>query len=240
MPGPSLLVLVRHAESARNKAKKGRVFFSDATARKGVGGVPDHLVELTEAGQLQAKQTGQALRERCGVFDHVETSGYARTEQTADGLLSAYTSAERSRMTRRANLFLRERDTGYAYDMTEAEALAAFPWLDDYWHTFGHFLARPPGGESLADVVMRVQMYLDLIAQTHAGKKLLIVTHARTIQCFRFNLEHWSYQQAETRLSEPTPFNCSATIYSQRADNQFTLEGYNEVYWSVGSPHDDS
>jgi broad specificity phosphatase PhoE len=238
MRGPTLLVLVRHAQSARNKAKKGRIFFSDATARKGVGGIPDHLVQLTESGHLQAKQTGQALRQQFGVFDHVETSGYARTEQTADDLLSAYASAEPSRMTRRTNLFLRERDTGYAYDMTEAEAATAFPWLDDYWHTFGHFLARPPGGESLADVVMRVQMYLDLIAQTSAARKLLIVTHARTIQCFRFNLEHWSYNEAETRLNEATPFNCSATVYSRQPGGKFKLVAYNEVYWSVGSPHD--
>ena len=35
---------------------------------------------------------------------------------------------------------------------TKEEAEKSFPWLREYWETFGGFFARPPGGESLADV----------------------------------------------------------------------------------------
>src|SRR5687767_9887591 len=101
---PALLVLVRHAESARNIAKKGSVYFADDAARQVVRGVPDHLVELTPDGHKQAAQTGHAIRERFGTFDHVYTSGYARTEETAQGILEAYPAAERERMRVKAEL----------------------------------------------------------------------------------------------------------------------------------------
>ncbi|HXG53768.1 MAG TPA: hypothetical protein VNJ03_00165 [Vicinamibacterales bacterium] len=37
-------------------------------------------------------------------------------------------------MTVRHHLFIRERDGGHTYDMTDAQASAAFPWLQDYWN----------------------------------------------------------------------------------------------------------
>ena len=122
MERPALLVIVRHAESARNQAKKGSVYFADDAARRVVRGTPDHLIELTEDGRKQAAQTGHAIRERFGAFNYVYTSGYARTEQTAEGILAAYPAEERERMKLRMNIFIRERDPGYTYDMTEAEA----------------------------------------------------------------------------------------------------------------------
>ena len=94
------------------------------------------------------------------------------------------------------NLFVRERDPGFTYDMTEAEAEAAFPWLSEYWQTFGSFFARPPGGESLADVVGRVHTFLNTLFRDRAGQKVMVVTHGGTIRCFRFALERWGYEQA--------------------------------------------
>lgn len=61
---PALLVLVRHAESARNKAKQGTVYFADEEARRTVRGVPDHKIALTEEGMTQAEKTGIYLRDR--------------------------------------------------------------------------------------------------------------------------------------------------------------------------------
>ena len=55
---PALLVLLRHAESARNLAKKGNRFFLDDEARRAVQGVADHRTPLTARGRQQALQTG--------------------------------------------------------------------------------------------------------------------------------------------------------------------------------------
>jgi 2,3-bisphosphoglycerate-dependent phosphoglycerate mutase len=236
---PALLVIVRHAESARNQVKKDSVYFADDAARRVLRGQPDHRIELTDDGHLQAAQTGHAIRDRFGVFDYVYTSGYTRTIQTAEGILAAYPPEERDRMKVRMNLFIRERDSGYAYDMTEAEADAAFPWLEEYWQTFGGFMARPPGGESLADVVARVHTFLDTLFRDRAGKRVLVVTHGGTIRCFRFALERWDYQQAERWPPGQAPANCGVTVY-RCADggDRLDLAEYNRVYWTVGSPED--
>jgi broad specificity phosphatase PhoE len=239
MKRPALLVIVRHAESARNQAKKGSVYFADDAARRVVRGTPDHQIELTEDGFKQAAQTGAAIRDRFGVFDYVYTSGYARTVQTADGILAAYLAEERERMRVRMNLFIRERDPGYAYDMTTDEAEAAFPWLSEYWQTFGGFFARPPGGESLADVVGRVHTFLDSLFRDRAGMKILVVTHGGTIRCLRFALERWNYQRAEKWPPGQSPANCGVTVYRcAESGDRLELESYNDVYTTVGSPDD--
>ena len=237
MQRPALLVIVRHAESVRNQIKKDTIYFADDAARRVVRGTPDHLIELTEAGHEQARQTGQAIREQYGVFDYVYTSGYTRTEETADGLLSAYTDEERKSTDVRMNLFIRERDPGYTYDMTEAEAIAHFPWIEEYWQTFGWFFSRPPGGESLADVVARVDTFLTSLYREQAGKRVLLVTHGGTIRCLRFVLERWEYAQAARMLSQP-PANCGVTTYVPDGDGELTLDEYNRVYWTVGAPED--
>jgi 2,3-bisphosphoglycerate-dependent phosphoglycerate mutase len=236
---PALLVIVRHAESARNQAKKGSVYFADDAARRVVKGTPDHLIELTEDGHKQALETGHAIRERFGTFDYVYTSGYARTEQTAAGILAAYPEQERARMRQRMNLFIRERDPGFAYDMTQAEAETAFPWLSEYWRTFGGFMARPPGGESLADVVSRVHTFLDTLFRDRAGRKVLVVTHGGTIRCFRFLLERWDYSQAERWAPGQSPANCGVTVYrAADSGDWLELEEYNRVHWTVGAEED--
>ena len=106
-------------------------------------------------------------------------------------------------MKRRMNIFIRERDPGFTYDMTEEEAEAAFPWLNEYWHTFGGFMARPPGGESLADVVGRVHTFLDTLFRDRAGQKVLVVTHGGTIRCLRFALERWNYERRRALAAGP-------------------------------------
>ena len=239
MRRPALLVLVRHAESARNQAKKGSVYFADDAARRIVRGTPDHLIDLTTDGHKQAAQTGHAIRERFGAFDYIYTSGYARTEETAEGILAAYPPAEREQIKVRMNMFIRERDPGFAYDMTTEEAEDNFPWLAEYWSTFGGFMARPPGGESLADVVARVHTFLNTLFRDRAGQKVLVVTHGGTLRCFRFLLEHWGYEQAERWPPGQSPANCGVTTYRcAGTGDHLELEEYNRVYWTVGSSED--
>src|SRR5258708_2895768 len=129
MERPRRLVLVRHAESARQQAKKDSTYFADDEARRTVRDIANHKIELTPLGVAQARATGIDLRERFGAFDHVYDSGYQRAVQTAEHILHAYTEEERAAMPVRHNIFIRERDPGYAYDMTAEEAEAAFPWL---------------------------------------------------------------------------------------------------------------
>jgi 2,3-bisphosphoglycerate-dependent phosphoglycerate mutase len=238
-PGrPSLMLFVRHGESARNVAKKHNRFFLDDESRKAVQGIPDWQVPLTEEGWRQARVTGLALRERYGTFDYVYHSGYRRTEETAEGILEAYPDAERASMHVRMNASIRERDNGYTYDMTTAEAEAAFPWLQPYWDTFGPWFSRPPGGESLADVATRAYTFLNTMFRDRVGARILVVTHGGTLRAFRFLLERWSFDRVSTELRTYHTPNCCVTAYHHNTrTGHLELRELNQVYgdWGAGS-----
>lgn len=231
---PSHLVLIRHAESARNQAKpKGAVYFADEEARRTVKGIPDHDIELTPEGIRQAQESGPGIRSDYGTPDYWYHSGYKRTVQTTNGLLAAYSPEERAQIQVRHHLFLRERDPGYAYDMTEAEAEAAFPWLKEYWQTKGGFFARPPGGESLADVVNRVHDFINMLFRDRAGMKVFVTMHGGTLRCFRYLLERWDYKQAVKWAPGQQPENCGVTHYEFDPElGRLVLREYNKVYWT--------
>ena len=232
MTRPALLVLVRHGQSERNVATKNNRFYLDDEARRVVKGVPDHRIRLTEEGHRQASLTGTGLRDTYGTFDVVFHSGYRRTVETAEAILAAYPAEERARMRVRHHLFIRERDGGHTYDMTDAEATQAFPWLQEYWQTFGPFFARPPGGESLAQVCERVYSFLQKLSRTMSGKRVLVVTHAGTLWCFRYVLERWTYEDAEERTRTEPILNCSVTAYElDETAQRLQLRESARVYW---------
>jgi broad specificity phosphatase PhoE len=236
---PALLVLVRHGESARNVAKKSNRYFLDDESRKALQGIADWDVPLTSVGQRQAVATGQMLRARFGTFDYVYHSGYKRTADTAMGLLSAYTDDERAAMKVRAHPFIRERDAGHTYDMTTAEAEAWFPWLQEYWDTNGPWFARPPGGESLADVAQRAYLFLNMLFRDRAGQRVLVATHGGTLRAFRSLLERWPVEDIPALLKDCKTPNCGVTVYRlDPAAGRLRLEDLNLIaqYEEVRQP----
>ena len=231
---PKLLVFIRHAESARNKAKQGSstTYFADEEARRTIKGIPDHKIELTPLGHKQAELTGPALRSQFGAPYYFYHSGYVRTEQTVEGILKAYTDEERAKITIRENHLIRERDPGYTYDMTQEEAEKSFPWLAEYWKTFGGFMARPVGGQSLAEKALECQLFLNMIYERRAGQTVFVATHGGTLRCFRFLIEHWDYDRALKWPPGQSPENCGVTVYRCDDSGQhLKLEAYNEVFW---------
>lgn len=234
MDRPALLLLVRHAESERNRVKRGAVYFADEEMRRTVKGVPDHKIPITPEGVKQARETGWAIRERFGVFDYVYHSGYERTQQTTNLILDAYKPEDQALMRVRANHFLRERDPGHTYDMTEAEADLAFPWLREYWKTMGGFFAVPPGGESLAQMVERVYSFVNMLFRDRQGERVMVVAHGGTIRCLRFLLERWDYDRALKWPPGESPKNCGLTLYEfDRILSRLTLREYNTVCYQL-------
>jgi len=226
---PRLLVLVRHAESARNVVKGGEAFLPDGTPPSAQARLADHLVPLTAAGHEHARRTGEAIRDRFGAFDAVCSSGYARADQTAAGIAAAYLAAGLDFPAPVISPLLRERDAGYCYGMTRAEAVAAFPWLDEHWRQAGGFFGKPPGGESMADVVGRAQAFLGVLGGEQAGRTVLAVTHGGTIRALRFLLERWDYATAEQAIRDGAPANCGLAVY-RYGDGAMRLEEFNRVY----------
>ena len=225
--GPKRLIIVRHAESLRNAVRLGR-YFQNEEAKSMIGDLANHDVPITDIGEAQAAATGVALRERFGAPDTVFHSGYLRTKQTADGLLAAYPQEERRAIDLREHLFIRERDSGYTYDMTEDEAIGTFPFLPRHWSTFGMFFATPVGGESLANVTERTYHFLRELEQEHDGETVLVVTHGYTVRALRYWLEHLSHSDV-TKEAMPDPRNCGVTVYERGEDGHLHLVEYNTV-----------
>lgn len=227
---PSMLVLIRHAESKRNEALNGALFLNDPTLLEAVGKVPDHKIEITEKGWAHAKQTSSALKENFGNPDVVFHSGYKRTKETAEGLLSEY---KEIKIPLKEDLSLREREGGYTHTLLESEKDKYFPYLQDYWNVVGGLFARPVGGESLMDVVQRLKPYLEKLDKEHAGKKVFLVTHGRVIQCLRFILDEMTWEEMENFLEDPasTPDNCGVTVYKYDPQkDKLQLDQFNKVY----------
>src|SRR3989338_3190913 len=106
---PELVVIIRHAESLRNAAKKKAVYFADEAARACIKGIPDHKISITKEGWPQAEKTGVGLCADFGVPDYVYDSGYVRTIETREGALRAYTADELRQIKIRHSLFFRAR-----------------------------------------------------------------------------------------------------------------------------------
>ena len=69
------------------------------------------------------------------------------------------------------------------------------------------------GGESLAQICERVYAFLQKMARTMAGRRVLVVTHGGTLWCFRYVLERWTYEEAEERFRTEQILNCSVASY---------------------------
>jgi len=218
---PTLLVLVRHGESQRNKAKGKNPYLPEKEElTSGIRGTPDHKIELTSLGVNQAQATGILIKQRYGIFNVAYHSGYVRTENTLEAILGAYTEEERAQMKIRESFYLREREPGYTYDMTKEEVDEKLPFYRGYFEQYGYFLAQPPGGESQAQVCQRIYTFIGILFRQRAGMKVLIVAHGGTIRAIRFNLEKWNRARYEQEaLSGPTP-NCGITSYRYNSENR--------------------
>jgi broad specificity phosphatase PhoE len=49
-----------------------------------------------------------------------------------------------------------------------------------FWPLAGH--EKPPGGESMAEVITRVGAAMERLAETHAGRDIVIVSHGGAIR----------------------------------------------------------
>lgn len=232
MKKPGLLVLIRHGESLRNvlREKSPNRYCLDGKSIRQIKGIRDYEVPLTDEGHEQARKTGIALRKEFGVFDCIYHSGYKRTIQTLDGILSAYKKEELLNIKIRRSLFLRERDSGYTYNMTDKQVNKYFPYFRKYWQEAGGFFARPPGGESLAEAAERVYTLLGIVNRLRAGQKVGFIGHGRVKQLILFWLLDLSYDQMLNWPKEDEPKNCGVTVF-KNVNEKLILQKYNSIYY---------
>ncbi len=209
------LVLIRHAESARNVLFKGSHFYLDHQKKIGM---PNHLVPITKEGERQAKHVAEKLLANFGPPAVILHSGFARTKQTA-GIIKNEIIKQFARsnidfdVEMEQNHLLRERDAGYAFEMSQSESQTNFPYLQDYWKFEGNWFAVPPGGESFIQVMDRVSTFLHMtsLAEKYSSKTIYAVTHGGTMRAFQMLVEKVPFDKADELIINAK--NCEIHTY---------------------------
>ncbi|RAN73311.1 histidine phosphatase family protein [Bacillus sp. SRB_336] len=217
------LVLIRHGES------EGNVAATEASlAGAEVIAVParDADVNLSTTGQKQATALGTAL---AGVRkearpDAVVSSPYARARQTAEIAVEAAGWPMRVRTDER----LRDRELGILDRLTRLGVETRFPEEAERRLWLGKLYYRPPGGESWADVALRLRSVLDELNNLGAGHRVMLVCHDAVIMLFRYVLEGMSEQRLLDLAGGTSILNASITRYVRPSGaGPWTLDSFN-------------
>lgn len=188
------LILVRHGQSEGNVAAEAadreRLAQIDVPARD-----PD--VVLSATGRQQAEALGrwleqQSADERPGI---VWTSPYRRARETAEIALQVCDARVRFRVDER----LRDRDMGITDALTAAGIREKYPEEAKRRSWLGKFYYRPPGGESWADVALRVRSVLTDLANTETEQRVLVAAHDVVLLLFCYVAEGMDEEQVLER-----------------------------------------
>ncbi|MDQ1373427.1 MAG: hypothetical protein QOJ09_765 [Actinomycetota bacterium] len=206
---PDAIWLVRHGESAGNVA----AMRAEAAGSASIDiATRDMDVPLSERGERQAKALGAWIGQQPPDQrpTAVLSSPYLRACQTAEmaaagaGLADADVAVDER---------LREREFGVLDRLTTAGITERFPEEADRRAFLGKFYYRPLGGESWADVVLRLRSVVDTVSLNYSRERLLIVTHQVVILMFRYLLEGMREHEVLAIDSETEVANCSLTTY---------------------------
>jgi 2,3-bisphosphoglycerate-dependent phosphoglycerate mutase len=182
--------LVRHGESLGNLNGQAYRQFGD------------HNVPLSEWGYRQALEAGQAIATHLeqmqmerGKKLRIWYSPFLRTRQSKDALLETLPVELVDNVSE--DYLLREQDFGLFTEIYDhAEQKQKFPDEFEKWarlrNTSGKFYARPPDGESRADVAQRVRLFLQTVMHDaeRGNDTVVIVGHGVTNRAFEMNFLH--------------------------------------------------
>jgi 2,3-bisphosphoglycerate-dependent phosphoglycerate mutase len=208
---PERLWLVRHGQSQGNVAR-------DAANEAGLHEIGIEIrdvdVPLSELGRRQAEAAGRwfASLPRQGRPEIILSSPYVRAKQTAEIICrqDALTGGPaRTIIDER----LREREFGIFDRLTTAGIGERFPDEAAHRRRLGKFYHRPPGGESWADVILRLRSMLNTINLHYCDKRVLIVCHQVVVLCFRYILEELDEDEILNIDRQGEVLNCGIAAY---------------------------
>ena len=198
--GKTLVIVVRHGETKWNVTRQ-------LQGRKNSN--------LTENGIKQAVLTAEALKNKS--FDFLYTSDLRRALETTE-IINKYHQLEI-----RIDESLAERNFGVIEGLKQDEMIEKYP------EVFTRYMKREeeyqiPDGESLISFYNRVKKGLNAIANSHTGKRILIVTHGGVLDCMMRMVFNYP-------LSAPRSFsiyNASVNRFSV-TDATWFLEEWGEI-----------
>ncbi|MGW3229827.1 histidine phosphatase family protein [Kitasatospora sp. NPDC001095] len=223
---PSVLIATRHGESTAN------VEFQLAEA-VGALSVPiscrDADIPLSLNGRRQAQALGHwwAALSSADRPRSVWCSPYVRTAETARIALAqaAGLGAVPVTLAVRYDERLRDRELGVLEMLPKAAIEAKHPEEAARRRKMGELYYRPPGGESWADVALRVRSLLRDLCEEEAGRPVLLVAHDCTVLMLRYALDRLT----EDQLTALGPVhNCSTSLWRAQ-DGRLRPDGWNGV-----------
>ncbi|WP_238019759.1 histidine phosphatase family protein [Dactylosporangium sp. AC04546] len=204
------LGVVRHGQSTGN-------VLAEAAEAEGLDVIDiperDADVPLSDLGRDQAAAVNRWLLElpQDEQPDLAVVSPYLRTRQTAEIALAgtgvAVVQDER----------LRDRELGVLDLLTARGVEARLPGEAARRRRLGKFYYRPPGGESWADVLLRMRSLLRDVRDEHPGGRVLLVGHEAVVLLVRYLVE--GLTESELLGIAHTTTMANGSISSWRADD---------------------
>lgn len=217
------LLLIRHGESEGNvaatEARLAGAEVIDVPAR-------DADVNLSGTGRDQAKALGTALARISDELrpDAVVSSPYARARQTAEIAVEAAGWPVKVLTDER----LRDRELGILDRLTRLGVETRYPDEAERRLWLGKLYYRPPGGESWADVALRLRSILDELNTLGTGHRVMLVCHDAVILLVRYVLEGMSEQEILDLAATTSVLNASITRYVRPSGaGPWELESFN-------------
>jgi broad specificity phosphatase PhoE len=222
VPGVAQLLLVRHGESEGNVA-------ATLAHETGAHVIPvparDADVELSDTGREQALALGRLL---AGFPDEsraaVWSSPYLLARQTAE--LAVTTGGWQTPVL--VDERLRDRELGILDMLTSLGVEARLPEEAERRRWLGKFYYRPPGGESWADVALRLRSLLTDLDRRHPGQSVMLVCHDAVILLIRYILEGLTERELLDIAAASTILNASVSRFVRPdGTGPWQLESFN-------------
>jgi len=219
------LLLVRHGESTGNVAAAAA---SAAGADEIDVGQRDADVPLSPTGEEQAQALGNALAALSADArpQSVWSSPYERALQTTRIALDSAGLDMKVRIDER----LRDRELGVLDLLTMEGVKSRHPDEAERRQWLGKFYHRPSGGESWADLALRIRTLLADLDREENGRRVLLVCHDAIILVFRYVCERLSEHEVLELTGSSSVRNVSLTRLSRSDDGLgWVLEAFNDV-----------
>ena len=203
------ILLIRHGQSEWNKLNLFTGFKN---------------VDLTKQGVEEAIKASENFKELGIKFDLVYTSVLSRAQKTSKIILKELGQHEELKKNSKIieHIALNERDYGDLTGLDKKET--ADKYGDEQVHKWRRgYSDRPPGGESLEDVVSRVKSYYDseILPQIHSelNSNILIAAHGNSLRALLLVMNVYKIEEINSvELSTGVPIHI---IYQ---DSQFLIK----------------
>ncbi|WP_229075328.1 histidine phosphatase family protein [Actinoplanes sp. DH11] len=221
------LILVRHGQSLANVAFPAADAEELLELKVELSG-RDAEVPLTETGEEQAAALGRWLATLPAdqLPEVVITSPYLRARETwrlaaeASGLdLPEPTTDDR----------LVDRLMGDLELLTRAAVTARFPDEAGRRAAAGEYEYAPPGGESFADIRVRLTAFLADLERDHAGRRVVVVAHDAVVLMMRAVVENLEWEQVLAVEAEAGSVRNASISRFDGSSGTLVLDRYNVI-----------